>query len=104
MLNSVSVFAVAIQWSAVDNDEDVYRVAQIILDRAVALAKSKGLAHRYIYQNYAASAQDVFGSYGSKNKARLLQIQEVYDPSKVFVDLQPGYFKLRPSAKNLRVQ
>ena len=104
VLNLVLVFAVATQWSAADDDESVYRIAQTILDRAVALAKSKGLEHRYIYQNYAASSQDIFGSYGPKNKARLLRVQEVYDPGKVFVDLQPGYFKLRPSTESLQAE
>lgn len=87
------------QWSAVHNDADVYRIAQTILNKAVALAQVKALGHGYLYQNYTASFQDVFGSYGTENKARLLRIQELYDPGKVFVDLQPGYFKLRPSAE-----
>lgn len=104
VLSVVLVFAVTIQWSAADDDEEVYRTAQAILDRAVALAKCKGLDHRYIYQNYAASSQDFLGSYGARNKARLLRIQELYDPGKVFVDLQPGYFKLRQSADGIRAQ
>ncbi|SLM41428.1 fad binding domain-containing protein [Lasallia pustulata] len=104
VLNIILVFVVSTQWSAAEDDEVVYRIAHTILDRAVALAKSRGLAHRYIYQNYASSSQDVFGSYGAKNKVRLLRTQELYDPDRIFVDLQPGYFKLRPSTIGLHVQ
>ena len=104
VLKLILVYAVSTQWSASEDDEVVYRIAQTILNKAMALAKSKGLVHQYIYQNYASSSQDVFGSYGAKNKVRLLQTQELYDPDRIFVDLQPGYFKLRPSAIGLHVQ
>ncbi|KAK4951126.1 hypothetical protein LTR28_006890 [Elasticomyces elasticus] len=77
-------------------DFDVIDTVQKIVADSVVLATSRGLNHRYIYQNYAYISQPVFDSYGPENKARLLEIQEKYDPDKVFVDLQPGYFKLRP--------
>ena len=60
----------------------------------VELAKSRNLAHRYIYQNYAAAAQDVFSGYGPESQARLKAIHEKYDPTNVFTKLQPGYFKI----------
>ena len=65
-----------------------------MVDRSVALAKSKGLDNQYLYQNYASQKQDVFGSYGKANLDRLRSIAAKYDPTKVFQTLQPGYFKL----------
>lgn len=64
------------------------------MNRAVALAKEMNSHHRYIYQNYANSSQDVFGGYGEENRETLKMIQEKYDPEGVFTKLQPGYFKL----------
>ncbi|KAK4997313.1 hypothetical protein LTR66_003250 [Elasticomyces elasticus] len=85
-------------WAANDTEAevDVIATVQKIVVDSVVPATSRGLNHRYIYQNYAYISQPVFDSYGPENKARLPEIQEKYDPDKVFVGLQPGYFKLRP--------
>ncbi len=64
------------------------------LNGAVDEEKKMGLYHRYIYQNYAAASQDVFGGYGEENRQRLLEIQRRYDPEGVFSRLQPGVFKV----------
>ncbi|KAK4989140.1 hypothetical protein LTR50_003476 [Elasticomyces elasticus] len=95
---NVMLMVLAWSWAANDTeaDVDVIDTVQKIVADSVVLATSRGLNHRYIYQNYAYISQPVFDSYGPENKARLLEIQEKYDPDKVFVDLQPGYFKLRP--------
>ncbi|KAK8075974.1 FAD binding domain protein [Apiospora phragmitis] len=53
-----------------------------------------GLFAGYVYMNYASEYQDVVGSYGGANKARLKRIAAKYDPAQVFQRLQPGYFKL----------
>jgi hypothetical protein len=76
------------------DDEIMRKTAQKIISRGIDLGKEKGLWHRFIYQNYAGLGQDVFGSYGSENRARLREIQMRYDPEGVFQNLQPGYFKV----------
>jgi hypothetical protein len=53
-----------------------------------------GLENDYIYQNYAAPNQKPFAGYGAANVARLRDVQDEYDPFKVFEALQPGGFKL----------
>jgi hypothetical protein len=70
------------------------KFAADFISGGVALAQSRNLAHRYIYQNYAAAAQDVFAGYGPTNQAKLKAIHQKYDPSNVFTELQPGYFKI----------
>jgi hypothetical protein len=60
----------------------------------VALSKSRNLGHRYIYQNYAAAAQNVFAGYGPASQSKLMSIHQKYDPTGVFTKLQPGYFKI----------
>jgi hypothetical protein len=64
------------------------------MNRSIALAKSMGLHHPWIYQNYANASQDVFRGYGEGNRQKLKEIQRRYDPQGVFTKLQPGYFKL----------
>ena len=84
------------QWGDRVNDEQVQSITNSIVDKSIALAKSRGLGNRYIYQNYGYINQDVFDGYGEESKRRLVDVQQEYDPDRVFVDLQPGYFKLRP--------
>lgn len=70
------------------------RTAQNIVDRAVIIGKEMGVHHPFIYQNYAAKSQDVFGGYSVENQERLRRIQKEVDPEGVFSRLQPGYFSL----------
>ena len=72
----------AIMWSSVADDERVIAASVRIRDGAVALAKSMGLDHRFIYQNYASLDQDVFAGYGEANKQRLIEISKKYDPGR----------------------
>jgi hypothetical protein len=68
--------------------------AQNIVDRSTTTARTQGLDHPYLYQNYASYQQDVFASYGKENLAKLRSISAKYDPQQVWQQLQPGYFKL----------
>lgn len=82
------------QWNSTADDDQVLSTEKMILDKAAELAKSRGLLHRYIYQNYAYITQDVFEGYGPESMAKLQKVQREYDLEYVFEDLQPGYFKL----------
>lgn len=84
---------ISIAWANIEDDDRILNFASKFIARGVALAKCRKLAHRYIYQNYAAVDQKVFGSYGPTNYARLSAIHRKYDPTGVFTRLQPGYFK-----------
>lgn len=85
---------ISIAWTDIADDDRIMEFAANFISSGVALAKSRNLAHRYIYQNYAAAPQDVFTGYGPINKARLQAIHQKYDPTNVFTKLQPGYFKI----------
>ena len=87
------VINISIAWTDIADDDRIMEFAANFISSGVALAKSRNLAHRYIYQNYAAAPQDVFTGYGPINKARLQAIHQKYDPTNVFTKLQPGYFK-----------
>lgn len=52
-----------------------------------------GLYEDYIYMNYASQYQDVIGSYGSGNQNRLKAVAKKYDPTGVYQELTPGWFK-----------
>jgi hypothetical protein len=88
------VLNLAFSWSDPADDLIMAQTSDNILNRAIELAKSMGLDHRYIYQNYASGNQDVFGGYGEENREKLRKIQKKYDPEGIFMERQPGYFKL----------
>ncbi|KAM0805196.1 FAD binding domain protein [Usnea florida] len=85
---------ISISWSSPTDDARITLAANTFIANAVAAAKTAGLNYKYIYQNYAAAGQDVFGGYGEANRERLIEISRAYDPSRVFEKLQPGYFKV----------
>lgn len=94
LIYAPAVINIAISWSSTADDTRVLAAARNMVNRGNATAYSMDLGHPYLYQNYAALEQDVFNSYGPKNKQRLLKVREEYDPGALFTKLQPGYFKL----------
>lgn len=94
-LTNQTVMDINFTWGDAEDDDRAQNVALGVIAKATELAKSRGLYHPYLYQNYAYITQDVLSSYGPRNKKRLLRIQGREDPRRVFRDLQPGYFKLR---------
>lgn len=82
-------------WTTESLDGEITAMAEAMIHEANEIAKSRGLYHPFIYQNYAYVTQDVFTGYGTNSKQRLLKIQNEYDPDLVFTELQPGYHKLR---------
>lgn len=94
MLNPSQVIHTVFSWDNEKDDAIFHQASKNILDRTIALAKERGLHHQFIYQNYGGKRQDVFGSYGEKNLARLRRIRDEYDPDQVFRKLSPGYFNL----------
>jgi len=85
---------VSTKWNFTSDDAAIATWAKNVIDKTVALGKSRGLWNRYIYQNYAAQPQDVFGGYGNVSKTKLVATHKKYDPTDVFTKLQPGYFKI----------
>ncbi|OBT75586.1 hypothetical protein VF21_05877 [Pseudogymnoascus sp. 05NY08] len=85
---------IAISWSNVTDDTRILAAARNMVNRSDTAARAAGLGNAYLYQNYASAEQDVFGSYGATNLAKLKAIRKKYDPSGVWQKLQPGYFKV----------
>lgn len=81
-------------WSNIADDTRILKANSNIVKRTVAEAKKRGLANDYIYMNYASQFQAVIPSYGATNQQKLKKVASVYDPTGVFQELQPGYFKL----------
>ncbi|KAJ7041887.1 hypothetical protein C8F04DRAFT_110770 [Mycena alexandri] len=57
-------------------------------------ARERGLLHPFIYMNYASSLQDVMGSLGVENQAKMRKIKYQYDPEDRFARYWKGGFKL----------
>lgn len=70
-----------------------------ILRRIKTVAQDLGVAHRYLYINYAQAgqAEEVFAGYGENNAQRLRDIQSSVDPNGVFTSkgLWTGFMKLQ---------
>ncbi|KAH8882878.1 FAD-binding domain-containing protein [Thozetella sp. PMI_491] len=81
-------------WENIEDDSTIFQWMTTVLRGITAEAKVRGLHSDFIYMNYANQFQDVISSYGAANKDRLKTIASRYDPTRVFQDLQPGYFKL----------
>ncbi|RVX75582.1 hypothetical protein B0A52_00935 [Exophiala mesophila] len=81
-------------WTDAADDSRILKANSNIVKRSDALAKQRNLYEDYLYMNYASQFQAVIPSYGSSNQQKLKQIATKYDPTGVYQNLQPGYFKL----------
>lgn len=86
----------SISWSSASDEIRIKTAAQNIVSRINATAYAQGMGVPFLYQNYAALEQDVFGSYGKENLEKLKAVSRKYDPAGVWQTLQPGYFKIFP--------
>lgn len=87
-----------VPWTDEKDDKVILKAAQDYMSAAVAMAKELGAYNDYIYMPYSSPYQPVIRSYGAMNQARLAAVARKYDPSGVFQELQPGYFKLGDNA------
>jgi hypothetical protein len=83
-----------VQWTNAADDARVIGAYASFVSRCDAEAKKRGLYENYLYMNYASQYQAVVPSYGAANQQRLKQVAAKYDPTGVYQNLQPGYFKL----------
>jgi hypothetical protein len=81
-------------WTSPADDDRIFKFNNDIITRVQAEAAKKDLNNDYIYMNYASGYQAVISSYGDKNHKRLKSVAKFFDPTGVFQQLQPGYFKL----------
>lgn len=88
------IILLSIWWDNEEDDDAVYTMASRVFARVKTEAVAQGSSNDYAYMNYGSQFQDVIGSYGAQNKARLKSVAQRYDPKQVFQLLQPGYFKL----------
>ncbi|KAI1909870.1 hypothetical protein LOZ53_006171 [Ophidiomyces ophidiicola] len=88
------VVNICFQWASAADDKPVLSAIRRLLDRTGEWASTRGLLHHFEYMNYAAPYQKPITSYGAENVRKLRRAQTMYDPRKVFEELQPGGFKL----------
>lgn len=69
-----------------------------VVERTRLAAEELGVAHPYLYINYAATgrADEVFAGYGEGNLERLRRIQREFDADGIFTSsgLWKGFMKL----------
>lgn len=81
-------------WWFPSEDDLGHRATQDIRAFVRNAAVARGLELEYLFANDASYSQAVLQSYGSKNMAKLKDVQKRYDPRLVFQRLVPGGFKL----------
>ncbi|KAF7190388.1 FAD-dependent monooxygenase CTB5 [Pseudocercospora fuligena] len=94
--DTLIIALVCVSWKHVKDDELVHRTSREIIDLGKKYAQERGTADPYIYLNYAASGQDVFGGYGEANRDFLREVSKKYDPDGFFQRARQGGFKLDP--------
>ncbi|KAJ4346218.1 hypothetical protein N0V95_005584 [Ascochyta clinopodiicola] len=88
------IMNLAVMWINSADDQRILKFSNDIITRVKAEAVKRGVDNDYIYMNYASPYQSVISSYGAKNQKRLQSVAKWFDPTRVFQELQPGYFKL----------
>lgn len=82
-------------WDDATVDTRIDLATRMIVEKAAAYAKGKGLNVGYRYLNYAGEFQDAIASYGGENGERLKKILGEYDGEGVMGGLRPGIFGLK---------
>ncbi|KAH7087440.1 FAD binding domain protein [Paraphoma chrysanthemicola] len=84
-------------WLYSEDDTLIGEFYDRVFARLEASSKSLNVYHPYKYIGYGRLGEDIFSSYGAKNRKLLVQIQERFDPQGIFTanGLCRGGFKLR---------
>lgn len=88
------IMNLATMWTNPADDKRIFKFNNDLITRVQAEAAKKSLNHDYIYMNYASGYQAVISSYGAESQEKLKSVAKWFDPTGVFQELQPGYFKL----------
>ncbi|KAJ7198654.1 hypothetical protein B0H12DRAFT_581025 [Mycena haematopus] len=81
-------------WSDRTDDEILKAKVHELWKWSENTAEDRGLLHPFVYMNYASNLQDVMGSIGPENLARMRIIRDRYDPESRFSKYWKGGFKL----------
>ncbi|KAK4185160.1 hypothetical protein QBC35DRAFT_439900 [Podospora australis] len=88
------IVQLSVSWVDASLDDVVLSSRDRLLAEVNALAEERGLKKGFVYMNYAGENQDVQGSYGPANAARLREIAQKWDPRGKLKNLWKGYFKV----------
>ncbi|KAF3153278.1 hypothetical protein TWF594_000301 [Orbilia oligospora] len=82
------------QWLDPTHDNEILASLDEVMTKSIALAKARGLHHRYYYLNYAHKDSNPICGYGRASVDRLKKVSKFYDPCGVFQSRVPGGFKI----------
>ncbi|KAK8131757.1 FAD-binding oxidoreductase [Apiospora sp. TS-2023a] len=89
-----SWFHIDLLWWKAEDDAAVTAAADAMYAEIEAAAKKLGSYLPYVFMNDAHEGQDVLASYGDESVRRMREVQEHYDPHRVFERKLAGAFKL----------
>lgn len=78
------------QWESSEDDAAAMNLGRSLGREIDNVAARHGSDLAYRFMNDAHQRQDVFSSYGCRNKEILLEISRKYDPEGIFQTLQNG--------------
>ncbi|KAI9148298.1 FAD-dependent monooxygenase yanF [Paramyrothecium foliicola] len=81
-------------WEDQSLDDVIEKSWKSFFQTVDSMAESAGLANGFKYMNYGGRSQDIYGSYGAHNEARLRKVAKKYDPKGLLKSLWKGYYKL----------
>ncbi|OAL54053.1 FAD-binding domain-containing protein [Pyrenochaeta sp. DS3sAY3a] len=87
-------FNIEMVYSQASDDELMHSLSRECMVKVGALAAERGLLMPTIWMNNAHTEDDVLGSYGAENYAKMKEVSQKYDPKRTFQDLCSGAYKL----------
>jgi hypothetical protein len=90
-------------WTDATDDAKVQKAAQDLFDGIEKDARALRAYDPFVYVNYAAPWQDPIASYGHDSVLKLREVQDKFDPNRVFTLMTPGGFKISDEQDGRRV-
>ncbi|KAM0333066.1 hypothetical protein ACHAQA_001724, partial [Verticillium albo-atrum] len=88
------LICLTVDWHDKADDEMVEAEIQKLVEEAYQQAEALDAVDDFVFQNYAAPWQDVYGGVGEENLEVFRKVSRVYDPLQVFQKAVLGGFKL----------
>jgi hypothetical protein len=88
------VVCLTVNWADEADDGMMNEAIRALISQGRSDAEELGASDEFLFQNYAAVWQDVYGGVGKENREAFKTVSRRYDPSQLFQKAVLGGFKL----------
>lgn len=88
------LIALTVSWKEEKDDDRMYSAIRELIESGTAKAREIGAWDRYIFQNYAASWQDVYAGVGDENREEYRRVKKEVDRDGLWERALPGAFEM----------